>query len=189
MPERTRASIFSRVMDRPLSQVHTPVVVEAGIATRRDDPELTAAASAGEEGRSGEDTGLTVRCSRFIRPSSVWLGSAEDRRDLLLPFRTACQRSSSIILRCGTSVLIHWLPGWGARPASGGWVLDKPLTVPDEDAGIKLVVEDACAARDMTANAGVTPCPSKRPGMPSLFRSVAIASGSCRRRTPGRCGG
>lgn len=43
---------------------------------------------------------------------------------------------------------------------AGGRVFHEVLAVPDQHAGIKLVVDDAGAARDMVPDAGIAPCPA-----------------------------
>ncbi len=142
-----------------------PVVVEAGIAARCDDAELAAAASAGEKAgqqRNGPDCQMQPLHPPFERIGGV---RAEDRRDLLLAVSDCLPE-----IVFDHSQMRHFRPDplafrVGARDAlTSGWVLDEPLPVPDEDAGVKLVVENAGAARDMAANAGVAPCASKRTG-------------------------
>ncbi len=51
-----------------------------------------------------------------------------------------------------------------ANAPAGGRVFDVTQTVPDQNAGIKLVVDDAGAACLVSPDAGVSPCAAKRAG-------------------------
>lgn len=88
---------------------------------------------------------------------------------------TRCHNSSSTIRRhLGPDP-----PGLGVRARhtlTGVRVFDEALPVPDQHAGIKLVVDDAVAPAGVTPDRRPQVWPNG-PGMLSRFRSVAMARG------------
>ncbi len=141
------------------------MVVQATETVGQDDADLPAATPAGHQAGKERDGPV-----RQMQPFHAILAGirqvrAEDFRDLLLALahrvpeciihdpqmRNLCPDPCAFRVR--------------ARDAlAGGRVLDEAQPVPDQNARVKLVVDDAGAAIAVAPDAGIAPCTAKRAG-------------------------
>lgn len=142
-----------------------PVMIEAAITVAHDETVFAVAAATGQQaGKKGNGPLLLMELAGLCLPDAID-GRLEPDGNILLP------RANRV-----PELIIHnaQMRNLGSDPCSfrvdarhapaGGRVFHEPQPVPDQHARVKLVIDDAGAARDMTANAGITPCPTKRAG-------------------------
>lgn len=143
----------------------TPVVVQAAIALPRDDPVLAAAAAASEQ--PGQQEGRPAQAVDALRPCLPYT----DGRWLEL------LRKLGLTILGGTPERViddaqvrnlcsdpFGLGVWPRDTPAGARVFDVALPVPDEHAGIELVVENAGAAGDVPPDRRIAPGAAKRTG-------------------------
>src|SRR3546814_568581 len=142
-----------------------PVVVQAAIAIPRDDSVLSTAAAACEQ--PGQQEGRPTQTVNALCPC---FPHTDGRRlELLRKFGLpVLRRTPEGVVDNAQLRDIRSDPfGLGVRPrdapASAG-VLHIAMPVPHEHTGIKLVVEDAGTARDMSADRRIAPSLAKRTG-------------------------
>ncbi len=142
-----------------------PVMVQATIAVAHDEAVSAAAATASQQaGKKGSGPLLLMQSPGFGFPDAFG-GRLEPDGNVLLAVSDCLPERivhDAQMRNLGSDPLLGWVD---ARHAlAGGRVLDEAQAVPYQNARIKLVVDDAGAARDMAPDAGVAPCPAKRAG-------------------------